>query len=294
MTAVALLVLAQFGDGPTAEVSLTGTVRDLVSQLGMGIKKGKEAAERLKRIGKPAVPALVSALNTKGVNENQTLMIRYYASAALSFIDDGRAVKALYGVLKDPSRHAWVKQNAAYAVGVARFTPAAPWLIKLARHTSDGALRTRCILAVALLEDREGENYMRKEGDEFLIELLLRDPDPHMRIAAARSLGDRRVEKAVDALATALTDEDCHVGSNAARALAKLKEGAWRAVGPLMEALDRKEKIFRSNVQGALICITGKRFPSEGRRKEWWRDHGRKIWEEKLKEGSAPEPGQAP
>ena len=289
MTAFALVALCQFGDEPTAELSPEGTLRGLVSQLGTGIEKGKEAAERLKKIGKPAVPALVSALRSKGVSENQTLMIRYYASAALSSIDDERAVRALYGVLKDPAQHEWVKRNAAYGVGVARFSPAAPWLVKLARDTSDKVLRTKCILAVALLEDREGENYMREVGDGFLIELLLKDPDRKMRVAAAKSLGDRRVEKAIDALAAALSDEDWRVGSNAARALAKLKEAAWRAVGPLMEALDRKEEILRKNVRGALMCVTGKRFPTKARWKKWWADHGRKVWEEKLKEASAPE-----
>jgi len=292
MAALALVTLCQFGDEPSVEYDATATIRQFISELGMGKKKGKEAADKLQKIGKPAVPALVSALQAKGVNENQTLMIRYYASAALSFTDDERAVKALYGVLKDPAQHDWVKRNAAYAMGMAEFGPAAPWLAKLARGTTDGVLRTRCILALALLEDREGENYMREEGDAFLIELLLQDPDHKMRIAAARSLGDRRVVGAVDALAAALSDEDYRVASNAALALAKLKEKGWTALGLLMDTLDRKEKILRNNVRGALINITGKRLTSEARWKRWWKKSGRKAWREKLKEESAPEGGE--
>ncbi len=287
MYVLALLVLCQFGDETTVENSGEDAIRSLVSQLGMGIKKGKEAADTLRRMGKRAVPALIEALDSDGVNESQTLMIHYYASATLGLIDDERAVKALYGVLKDPKRHDWIKRNAAHAMGLNGFTPAAPWLARTARETSDEVLRSRCILALALLEDKEGESYMREEGDDFLIEFLLSDPDSRMRIAAARSLGDRRVEKAADALATALTDEDYRVGSNAAGALGKLKDKAWKAVGPLMGALDRKEKILRNNARGALFNITGKRFRSEAQWKGWWKEAGREIWEEKLKE--APE-----
>lgn len=291
MRALALIVLCQFGDEAIVQRGGEETISQLISQLGADTQAGKDAAHRLMRAGKPAVPALIGALGAEGVNEYQTLMIRYYASSALSLIDDERATEALYGVLKEPAQHDWVKRNAAYAMGVSRFTPAAPWLARLARGTSDKVLRSKCILALALFEDREGENYMREEGDAFLIELLLKDRNPEMRIAAAKSLGDRRVEQAVDALAAALSDADHRVASNAARALARLKEKGWRAVGPLIGALDGKEEVLRGNARVALFDITGERFRSEAGWKRWWKAGGREVWKEKLKQASASDPG---
>lgn len=159
--------------------SLSGRLRDSSPAVRQG------AADRLGKIGPPAVPLLLEALKDKNPE------VRILACSALMKArpDPGAAINALVKLLKDDQPD--VRRAAAWELGLANFTFGLEEDADETKNTVDALrsvlgdkdqnVRIAAIDALASLGRKAGP-----AGDD-LVEVL-RDKDPRIRIAAARTL----------------------------------------------------------------------------------------------------------
>lgn len=248
----------------------------LVEQLGSADpKRGRQLADRLVRLGRTAVPALLKAL------KDPRLQVRFYAASALDLIGGPAATEALLAVLSDEKEDPLVRRIAAQAMGRAEHKPALPVLMTLARKAyetregkqedGDEAFRFEVVRAIAWIAPAEAED---------VLIAALGDPSWRIREAAAQGLGDGRVVSALDHLKKALADPEGAVAVAAARAIGKLGPASFAAVEDLIEALGRPDARLRRAVTGALVIATGRNFSTQDQWREWWKAR---------KEGSAGE-----
>jgi HEAT repeat protein len=203
----AALALGRIGD--------TRAVRPLIAAL----KDGDTAATALSEIGKPAVEALIAALNDKRRE------VRYLAVLTLGKIGDSRAVEALIATLKDPDiDYPKVGKEAAAVLrkfGEASVKPLIAALNDRHRSVRYGAAKV-----------------LGEIGDPQAVEPLiaaLTDEDSFVRRGMVSALGEFHDPRSVEPLISALTDNDGLVRSYAAWALGKI--GDSRAIEPLIAAL---------------------------------------------------------
>jgi HEAT repeat protein len=173
-----------------------------------------QAAEKLRKIGTPAVEPLIRALSYGDPT------VRAPAAAVLGEIKDPRVVDPLIAALKDNNRY--VRQSAAWALGDVKDPRAVDSLIAALKDTND-----EDVLCKAL----------GKIGTPAVEPLIaaLKDSDRSVRHAAAESLGEINDPRAVEPLIAALKDTDASVRMSAAYALDNIKDP--RAVEPLIAAL---------------------------------------------------------
>jgi hypothetical protein len=169
-------------------------------------------------IGDPrAVDTLVEATRDRG--------IAYQAALSLGEIGDRRAIPALREMARLlPSERHW----AGWALASQGEPEGFELLIDVARSDLGWDQRRHAILALGGLRYRGAVEPLMK---------LLRDPEVHLRVAAARALGEIGDPAALPALRAALADptrttqnEDVSVSEIAQKAIARLESAAeWRA-----------------------------------------------------------------
>ena len=174
-----------------------------------------DAAARLAKIGKAAVPALVDTLNYQGRDSS---FARGGAAEALGEIGDTRAVEPLIQALKDKDYD--VRRHAAEALGEIGDTRAVGPLLQALKDKDDA---------------------VRRYGAEALGEV---------RREAACALGKIKDARAVEPLIQALTDVVGEVRSAAAEALGKIRDA--RTAQPLVRALKDKDEDVRVKATGTL------------------------------------------
>jgi len=199
------------------------------------------AARGLASIGKPAIGPL-----TRVLHESKRTVARHSAVRALGCIDDPRAREALLAALKDP---AWeVRFGAIEAIqdslgtcddGIEDFrVEAVAGILGAAR---DDSMDVRAIAARVL-----NDEYCPKVRAALLA--LLRDPEPTVRKAAIRTLGDQGACGAE--LVKALRDPDAGVRKAAEWQLTQTRK-AW-AVKALQDALKDNDAIVREMAAAAM------------------------------------------
>ena len=224
----------------------------------------EKVSEALVRIGKAAVPHLISNL------KNEELNIVYGAAGTLGKMREVSAVPALIDALEDDRGD--VRLIAAIALGNIGDHSATPALVELYR-CDDETLKYSVADALG------------KIGDARAVPALtgmLKDKDKGMRRNAAKALGEIGDVSAVPALIEALKDSDlnAHVQENAATSLEKIGKpavpylinalkdgnkhvrcysaealgniGDARAIPALIEALKDEESDVRLDVAAAL------------------------------------------
>ncbi|MHC4201263.1 MAG: HEAT repeat domain-containing protein [Planctomycetota bacterium] len=200
----------------------------LIEKLGSEDKKEREAAgAALKRMGRPAVPALVEALRDKNSS------LRGEAAQVLGWIgaDAKEAVPALARALKDVDYVSVLAAGALCKIGPAA-KDAVPSLIKALEDEYE-ELRTSAACALSAVGAPAAEKAV-----PVLIRRL-RDDCPSVREAAAGALGTigRGQEETVPALVKALRDDDRRVRYVAAWWLGEIGEAAKAVAPALVRAL---------------------------------------------------------
>ncbi|MBN1393718.1 MAG: HEAT repeat domain-containing protein [Pirellulales bacterium] len=170
----------------------------------------------LVEVGKPAVPALVKALESEKT--------AYWSCLALSEIgsDAASAVPALTELLQSAARPE-VRREAVLALG--EIGPAAAAAVEaLAKALDDKNIVVRCGAAYAL-----GRIGPAAESAEPALTEMAENADPMLKTSAAWALAkihprdETRREKALAALSAALGDKDRHVRLMAMRGLVDLQ-----------------------------------------------------------------------
>ena len=203
---------------------------------------GRLPVEILTKAGKPAVKALIEAL------EADDPLIRRQAADALGRIGDPRAVEPLIATLKD--RDALIRGHAVQALGRIKDPRAVTPLI-------------------AILNSREQESHVRMNAAEALgaisdpravepLILALLDDSWGIRSRAALALGKLKDPRVVGSLIGALQDKEAAVRGSAAEALGIV--GDARAVKPLTAALQDTDRDVRKKAAVALRRLTGNEY----------------------------------
>lgn len=203
----------------------------------------QDALRDLERIGTPAVPALIEALQDKDVR------VRVYAADVLGALGSKaqEAVPALAKALKDPDQY--VRASAAEALHEIG-SQAKDAVTELIGALKDEDRYVRYSAADAL--GRIGPE--AKTAVPALIETL-KDKDPYVRYSAADTLEaiGEDAKDAVKPLIETLKDEDEYVRAGSAAALGAIGEDAKDAVPKLMDTLAKDKSGFvRSRAANAL------------------------------------------
>jgi HEAT repeat protein len=213
---------------------ISAKVEILIKQLGNWNPVGSwNAVESLAKIGVPAVPALIEALN---VHENA---VRWYAAHALGRINDPSAVNALTEALRQHEDYE-VRQVAAEGLGKPGNPSVVPVLIESLRQDTNGHVRGA---AAAGLAEAGGPSTV-----PILIEVLT-GQDHEVRVAVAYALGELGDSSGVPALISAL--KDTLVRFNAAGALGKICSSS--AIPALLAALE--DENLRVSFEAALALM---------------------------------------
>jgi len=247
-------------------------IRQLVQDLGKSRGRSKKATERLIRIGKPAVPVLIEAL------EEKKFGIRWGAVNVLGYIKDKRAVPFLVQrVLTDTDNH--VRWRSIWALNSIDDDRA---VTKLREVLKGQDKRTRWNAAVALstmndneavpvlltgLQDQsswvrwEAVNALGRVHDEKTVTALLpllADPSARIRQETVLSLGEIGGPKATAALVNALSDKSPGVRWRAAMGLSRL--GQKSAVSTIEEAWKREtNQLAKKEFKDALEKLKSER-----------------------------------
>lgn len=238
----------------------------------------KDAAIALKKIGdERAVEPLIESLKYEEWEDDYTILIavRENSAEALGNIGDRRAVEPLIQALSEDTDEE-VRWKAASALGKINDKRAVDSLIK-ALSDENWAVRRNVIIALGKLGDERSfepilnslsdrDWHVRKYaavalgkiGDERAINPLLNalnDEDSDVRWKSIVALGDIGIP-AVEPLIKAFENKDWQIKSRAAEVLGKI--GDERAVEPLIEALNRKDKYQNKYVRGRIVEALGK------------------------------------
>ena len=261
-------------DEPTANLK---EIASLIEKLKTNDERELDTAiEKLGKIGKPAIPALIEAL------QDQNLLVRRSASQVLAKIghpaipdlakalnnpDAGvrssaayaldrigaeakDAVQDLVPLLKDSD--VGVRRDAAYALGRigAEAKTAVPQLVPLLTNSDLGVRRTA---TYAL----EGIGAEAKAAVPQLIALLKEDSDANVRRNAAYALGNIGAEAkdAVPQLILLLKDSNVNVRRSAASALERIGAETKIVVPQLIDLLKDSDTNVRSSAADILVSI---------------------------------------
>jgi HEAT repeat protein len=205
----------------------------------------RSAAEVLRQIGPPAIPALTKAFKDSDAN------VRSGAASALGSMgaEAKTVLPQLVPLLKDSD--AYVRRNAADALGSmgAEAKTALPQLVPLFKD-SDANVRGNAAFAVGR---------MGAEAKTALPQLLplLKDSDAGVRIYAADAVGSIGAEAktALPQLVPLLKDSDAKVRSIAASALGRIGAEAKTGVPQLLPLLKDSDAGVRSYAAYALVSM---------------------------------------
>ncbi len=224
----------------------------------------KRAVDILTRLGSPAVPPLIRAL------QDEDGWVRREAAQALGEIKDARAVPPLIRALQDEDEG--VREAAAEALGKIGDAQAVPTLIQALQDKNE-EVRKAAAEALGKIGDAQAVPTLirtlklknkswgvRKAAAEalgkigapavpFLIRAL-QDEDEDVRRAAAQALGAIGDARAVPSLTQTLQDGDWSVREAAAWALGEIKDA--QAVPPLIRTLQDENEEVRKAAAWAL------------------------------------------
>jgi HEAT repeat protein len=191
------------------------------------------AVSSLERIGKPAVPALIGAL------EDEDSSVRYWVAFLLDQAKDDRAIVPLLRALGDDDEG--VRRNVGDALGNfgARVAP------RLRQMLADPDWRVRAGAAWALRNVRDAD-------DAPTFASLLNDECWQVRWNAACVLADFRYAPAADALLARLSDGKEHDKVRGVSGWALARMGDRRALRPLMRMLKHSDWSLRRLAAEAL------------------------------------------
>jgi HEAT repeat protein len=215
-------------------------IASLIEKLKTNDERELDAAiEKLGKIGEPAIPALMKALQDKNLQVRR--------SAADVLIHIGRpAIPALAKALKNSDAN--VRRSAALAlrrIGAEAKT-AVPLLVPLLKD-SDAKVRSYASSALGR---------MGAEAKTALPDLvpLLKDSDANVRSSAASALESMGAEAktAVPDLVPLLKDSDASVRDSAASALASMRAEAKTGVPQLVRLLKDSDASVRDSAASAL------------------------------------------
>jgi HEAT repeat protein len=259
-------------------------IQDLIGELG-DPKKGRQAAIRLVRFGKAAVPKLIQAL------KSPVLQVRFYAASALDLISHPAATEALFHVLENEAEEPAIRRVAVRAMGRSGYVQAVPVLMDIltGKRKADGlspgpgvaagegsgedtGAPRRLLESSPLATDEEYRFEVIRSlsyiGDDSAADVLAEaaeDASPRIREVAAQGLGDMVAGRSIGRLRALLSDPESRVAAAAARALGKCGALASAAVEDLVGAFEHPDVRVRRNVRGALAIITGQSFSTYGR-----------------------------
>ncbi len=190
----------------------------------------------MKSNAEPAIPALITALNSEASGDAGEALDRIGLSA----------VPALIEALKDP--HSYVRERAADVLG-AIGQPAIPALSEALKN-QDEEVRKGALRALAFMGGTE------REVVSPLIEAL-KNQDTSVRIIALTGLANMRGEAkaAVPALVEAFKDQNKDVHSAAANALENMGPEASGAVPALIDGLRNQDVFIRRRAARILSFI---------------------------------------
>ena len=263
---IALLVLlldplAWSQDGPTDDVRKR--VGELIQSMEKSNYAGKAAADKLVKIGKPAVDQLVLALG------HHKPMVRYWSAAAVARIGDERAFEPLVKLVKsDPN-------------GLVRAT--ALWYLQhyprqevwdLAMKVLDDPDRGMRGWAMKLLAAKG-----RKEAAAKLKEMALKHRNHMTRYDAMVSVVKLIDDRAVDMLKTILKqDAEVTVRKGALSCLTTLKRKEPVVLTLMIDALEDDDAEVREFAAKLLRKGTNEEFPFEPSGSEEARAEAVKSW----------------
>ncbi len=197
---------------------------------------------------KEALEPLLEALKDEGIE------MRREAATSLGRIKDRRSIGPLTVALKhryekEEHMHGVVRKTIAVAIGEIDIDA-------LVALMTEEDVRIREALTSALLEFEEAQ------AMEVFMRILREAPQSHIRMAAARKLGQTGDRRAVEALITALNDNNRNVRQLVAKALEKI--GDFRAIGPLeAAAVGDKDFVVRNAARRAFQKLEQKKLRLE-------------------------------
>ena len=237
------------------------------------------AAAQLGKLGEralPAVPHLIEMLDGSMSFYMHSGSVMRSAREALTRIGDP-AVPYLLNAFRNRNRS--IAYEAMEALREIKEDKGRKVLTAFLRDPSS-SLRVRSAEFLGVLRINNGTSWI----GEALIESL-RDPEPDVREAAAKSLERLRYKRATEPLLWLLADQKTAVRAQAVKSLAMIDD--LMAVGPLIDLLQASEENVQMAVTKALQRITDENFGQDQKKwQEWWRS----CMQSRLKAPSPPLP----
>lgn len=229
----------------------------LIGMLGtrylfLNMSPDEAAAKALVKIGKPAVPHLLTCLT------DEDPWIRERAVWILGKLKDPRSTDGLIAALRDDDSD--VRWLSALALGELKDQRAVEPLIRALSDVYQN-VRKEAVWALGAIGDTR--------ATAALIPLL-RDANWKIRAQAAETLGNIKDPKAAAPLTAALSDSTWNVRSHAAAALGEIKD--FSSIDALVSSLDDVDAVVRYNAAAALKKITGRDFGQNPAAWKKWRE----------------------
>lgn len=226
--------------GETRSAEAVGPLVDAFSDGNQDVRE--KAAEEIKKIGMPAVPALLAALGSENAEIRRLAASSFYGLGDCSLVD-APSINALIAHLEDQDGTVRVKAAMALSrigYGYAFAVPA------LSKALEDADPRVRMFAATAL--GRVGERSALPA-----LTRALEDPDDSVRKEAVIALVVFGDPSSVPKLMPRLRDSSTTVRAHVALALSRF--GDVSAVPGLIDALEDREPIVRINAATALSVL---------------------------------------
>jgi HEAT repeat protein len=262
-------------------------IRDLMPQLAKDAASAQDAAYKLSKLGRRAVPVLQELLQRnqnarepKGESANdhravaayqQSRQIVYYCTLALSRIKHADAAKALIPFLKNDKAPVELRTMAVEALGMELLEEGGAALVEVATKDDDLNIQHKALIQLSVMP-----NFW--VASEKLFVDALSSPDDDIRTLAAKQCYFARVylSAAPKLIELAQKDSNPNVRTQAMLALGRMR--IQKAVPPLVAMLadETAGERDRDLALRTVVTITGIGFKDAASVSGWWTRQGEK------------------
>ncbi len=257
--------LAQAPAAPSApEPSRPQTAQELIEQMGKDDFSGMAASRELARMGEPAIPGLVAAL------QDPVPRVRYWSIAALSDMGDDRVLPAILSRLDDED--ALVRAVAVWHLGrwYGRPDVREPVLKRL--DDASPFVRGWVLKLIQFKKDKEAAEKVRA---------LLKSAEPEVRYDALHTLAVLQGPDALDTLRQALREDESElVRECAIRCTTVIEPQTARVAEVLLIGLRDKDEAVREVAARLLRKGFGQSFAFDASAEPPIREEGARAWQE--------------
>ncbi|MFH0939867.1 MAG: HEAT repeat domain-containing protein [Planctomycetota bacterium] len=254
---------------PSAVANYDEVVYNLVLQLDKNHNEAQDAALKLSRLGKRALPVLAEMLKNNFGKEKGNAQVAYYAAWALARINSGDAAKELLPILISDKATTELRIIAIKARGMEFCEEGLRLLQKIA--TEDADLQTRKEIYTQL-----SVTPTCWVNSENLFVTALSDPNDEIRALAARQCYISRIYKSGVRKLIEISEKDTHEPARVNAMLALARMQTRQSIPALVRICASEQNSAQIQLQAirAIQTITRVSLKDSAAAQTWWKKFG--------------------